>query len=243
MTSYATFSFSLDDERAPQCCLSVASSGSMKVVRDSPNRERFFASLGIESDRVVSVTQTHSQTVHIAETTEDFLHLPEGDGILTVNPRLVPCVTVADCMPIWLYERRTGCFGVLHSGWKGTGIIGEALKCAETAWGARAQDFYVVFGPHIRDCCYTVDEERAAYFTALAGSSCLTLDRERKESGNQWPWRLSLSRANAELCTRAGIPSGHIRDSLECTSCNTKWGSHRRQGAPGFTQMAAFIRR
>jgi hypothetical protein len=44
---------------------------------------------------------------------------------------------VADCLPIFVYDRRGGAFALLHSGWKGTGI------------GA---------------CCYAVDAARAEGF-------------------------------------------------------------------------------
>ena len=51
--------------------------------------------------------------------------------MITKNPSLMPVVTVADCMPLYLYDSVSGVFGVVHSGWKGTGIIGEALNLAK----------------------------------------------------------------------------------------------------------------
>ena len=233
--------FPLEASSGPLCSISLASAGRMKTGRDEANRRTFFTSLGIDPSRLASVSQVHSKTVYAVEDARELAEHPAGDGVITVNPDVVPCVTVADCMPIYLHDPVSGCFGVLHSGWKGTGIVGEALALASRRWGARAEDFYVLLGPHIRECCYTVDAERADYFTRGFGASCVTLDRERERSGSQWPWRLSLAEANRLHCVSVGIPSSRVADSRSCTSCGFEYGSSRREGADSFTHMAAFI--
>lgn len=226
----------------PDAGLTLARAGAMKSARDEENRSRVFASLDIDPAFVISPTQIHSRIVHAVSAPGAWSGYPEGDGVMTRNPALVPCVTVADCMPVYLHDPVTGCFGVLHSGWKGTGIIARALELAASVWGARAADFRVILGPHIGDCCYTVDAERAAYFSQTFGPSCVSADPVRLASGDQWPYRLSLAEANRLLCLSLGIPADHIADTGLCTACGTEFGSNRRQGAGNFTHMAAFIR-
>lgn len=230
------------DPSFPECGITLAASGPMKPEKDDENRARVFRSLGIAAGTVLAVRQIHSRIVHVADTASSFLGFPEGDGILTRNPELVPSVSVADCMPIWLFDPVTGCFGVLHSGWKGTGIVRAALELASDEWDAKPSDFRVILGPHIRQCCYTVDAERAEYFTRAFGPSCVTLDMARKEAGNAWPYRLSLAEANRLVCEASGVLAGNIIDTGECTSCTPAYGSNRREGADHFTHMAAFIR-
>jgi YfiH family protein len=213
----------------------------MKIVRDDENRRRFFSAHSIDPLRVVSASQVHSRTVHVAETASDLAGYPPGDGVITVNRSLVPCVTVADCMPVFLFDPVSGCFGALHSGWKGTGIIGEALAVAGSRWGAKPENFRVILGPHIRDCCYTVDAARADYFAASFGPSCVCPDASRIADGSEWPYRLSLAEANLQHCLSLGIRPDHIADTGDCTSCKDEYGSNRREGADSFTHMVAFL--
>lgn len=225
-----------------ECVITLRNAGPMKGRVNDENRSRVFSGLGIDPLQVASLVQVHSRTVHVANTAVDLADWKDGDGILTANPGVVPCVTVADCMPVWLCHDCAPCFGVLHSGWKGTGIIREALETAGRVWGADPEGFHVILGPHIRSCCYTVDDERAQYFAGQFSPDSVTLDEERMKAGNRWPWRVSLADANRKLCREAGIPADHILDTGLCTACNSEFGSSRREGASSFTHMAALIR-
>lgn len=235
------YSFPNSDDSSPICGITVSLAGPMKAGIDDDNRNRVFRTLGISPDVVIALKQTHSRVVRIATTSSSLPTLSEGDGILTRNKELYPSVTVADCMPIFLFDPVTRCFGVLHSGWRGTGIVQSALELAMDEWDAQFSDFRVILGPHIRSCCYTVDEERARFFTDAYGSSCVSLDDERFALGNAWPYRLSLAEANRQLCISLGVPDANILDTGECTACNTEFGSSRREGPSSFTHMAAFI--
>lgn len=166
--------------------------------------------------------------------------LLRGDGVITTCERFVPVVTVADCVPIYLFDTKTNCFGVVHSGWKGTGIAAEAITLAEKVYGSKPADFAVALGPHIHACCYTVEAERARYFIQNFGADCI-------ERGN----RLSLAEANVISLTKIGVLKENILHINECTCCNPLLGSFRRQAAEldlplqektkHFTAMAAYI--
>ena len=155
------------------------------------------------------------------------------DGIVTDNPLLIPCVTVADCMPVFMCEPKTGVFGVLHSGWKGTGIIREALLLCRKTYGTRNEDFYFMLGPHIRNCCYNVDKERAEYFKANFTPSCISLPSVVKDE--RFPYALSLEEANLSVLKECNVPLNHVSLQGECTCCtrlpdgNYKYGSNRRE--------------
>ena len=96
----------------------------------------------------------------------------EGDGVITSCRSFAPCVTAADCMPVFLWDSGTGVFGICHSGWKGTGIAAEVVSLMSARFGAKPENICVILGPHIHDCCYTVDAERAAYFSREFSPDC-----------------------------------------------------------------------
>jgi len=250
-------------EGAPLCGLTLHSAGSMRFRwnEDNPNREKVFQNFHLLGQRsscsktVVPVQLDHTHIVYDVKKADD-TQGKIGDGIITVNRDLMPSVTVADCMPLYLYEPVTGVFGIVHSGWKGTGIVADAIELAGRNYGAKASDFCVVLGPHIRDCCYIVNEERASWFSANFTPDCV----RPLEAGTEVSWntgggplyRLSLEKANLAALQKAGVPKQNIWVHPACTCCtkNTAgtyiYGSNRREttaaGAPDkFTVQTAFI--
>jgi hypothetical protein len=200
---------------------------------DSRYRARLFAALGVESGLVRCVRQVHSRTVVRIDGTES----PDGpfaeaDGMVTDQADLLLTVTVADCLPIFLADRRTGAFALVHSGWKGTGIALEAIRLMASAYGTRATDLAVTIGPGIGPCCYTVPAERYELFRARFGPRAV----QREPDGGP---RLDLRAANEVLLEREGV--GQVTTIADCTSCNPLLGSFRREGAAAFTRMLAFI--
>jgi YfiH family protein len=241
-------------------CITTRKTGAMRFRRneENPRRDAFFAALGVDFRkdnarefravrglRAVPLELIHSQTVFVVENADEDIGA-RGDGIITSNSALVPVITVADCMPIFLFNPAAACFGVLHSGWKGTGIVREALTLAQKTYGAAAKDFFAVMGPHIQQCCYTVEKERADYFAHTFTPECVT----QKEDG---AYHLSLAEANRHILVEAGVPENHIALCTDCTSCDTRLGSFRREAAEldmpleekmkRFTAMAAFAMR
>lgn len=228
--------------------ISLAAAGDMGLaVRGSdPSFGRFLATLGVDAARVRSVRQVHSRTVIEARPVPALGGLAPGagtrtateaDGIVTRDPGLLLTVTVADCLPIFLVDRASGAFAIVHSGWKGTGIAEEALRLMAGLFGTRPANVSAAIGPGIGPCCYAVPPERLEEFRARFGDRCV-VDATR----------LDLRQANLALLERAGI--GAVSVVEECTACSARLGSFRRQAAgnPGgaggggsFTRMLAFI--
>ncbi len=153
-----------------------------------------------------------------------------GDGMLTAS-EVTLCVTVADCMPIYLYDRRTRVKGLLHSGWKGTGILAHALRILEERFGGRRADLEVVLGPCIGSCCYNVDRERAHLFAALWGRDAVV---ERNTAPH-----LDLRAANEAILSAMGVDTATA--VTDCTSCGGPFGSFRRDGPGRYAHMLAWI--
>jgi polyphenol oxidase len=225
-------SLELSGQGAPAALLSTRSAGSMRYEPGVLNATRvnWLRSVGFDPDSVLALPLVHSRKVYKAGVPADLAGL-EGDGIVTDNPDACAVLTVADCMPIFLFDPDSGAFGILHSGWKGTGILAGACRLMAAEFGTRASRLSVLFGPRVGVCCYPVDEERARLFSDEFGSSAVV-------HGNGQP-RLDLVAANLALADSLGISSVTISDA--CTSCDTELGSYRREGPLEFTRMAAAI--
>lgn len=235
----------------PFCGLSLKNAKSMRFRNNEHNQNRidFFNELQIDVSKVLQPELIHSKEVYDCSILEnDFIAVEsfletskleqkivnvQGDGIITKNQECFPTITVADCVPIWFYEPKTKVYGVVHSGWKGTGIIENALTFAEQKYGAKIKDFRIIIGPHIHSCCYKVDEEREQYFNQnFAKDSC--------KNG-----MLSLEKANLYVLEKIGVEGKNVIVCNNCTNCDTRFGSFRRETGANiekpFTVMSAFI--
>lgn len=224
----------------PAAFLSFASEGDMGygVPQSAANRERFLGGLGLEGSKVLGLALAHSRNVLFPERGDDLPAMARAlggaDGIVLRDRSLAASVTVADCMPIWILDRESGAFGVLHSGWKGTGILGRALRELAARYGSSPSSVAAILGPAIGSCCYAVPEERARDFAAEFGEPCVRLEEDAQGRPS---WRLDLRAANVAVAEAAGL--GYLLSVEACTSCDGRLGSYRRQGERSFTRMLA----
>lgn len=233
--------------------MTLRSAGSMRFRWNEENPLRTKTLSEIACGREIAAVQLdHTKIVYKADSADDVFQ-KIGDGIVTKNKNLMPVVTVADCMPIYFYDSKSGFFGVVHSGWKGTGIAFEALNIAQSEFGAKIENICVALGPHIRNCCYVVNQERADYFRRNFTEDCVRPVSAGEirckgtaalwNSGNGPLFRLSLEMANLALLRKAGICEENIVVAKDCTCCNGIFGSNRRETSSGnsFTVQAAFV--
>jgi polyphenol oxidase len=238
-TNAAVAPLSAPAQRSPaallQAGISLARAGDMSRRRAGPARARLFERLSIDESPVFALTQVHSRRVLVLDgQTPRAIAREEADGMVTTRADAVLTVTVADCLPIFLVDPATGAFGLVHSGWKGTGIVGAALEAMTAAFGTDPRDVSVTLGPGIGPCCYRVSEERARSFAEEFGGSAVA----RGADGTP---RLDLRIANVTLLQAARVREIAVVE--DCTCCTPFLSSFRRQGADAFTLMLAFIRR
>ena len=212
--------------------LSIKNAGDMGLSQGK-RWKKFLLGMGIDPSRAVNLKQVHSRRIVIAGNQtnggkEDLPFpqhkLPEGDGLLTVEKKAVLCVRVADCMPIYLFDRESGAFGLLHSGWKGTGIAGEAVRLMKARFGSDPSNLAVILGPCIGPCCYFVEEERYRLFKEHFGEKAVRSFRGQ--------FALNLHMANITLLGGLGIDN--ITSVRNCSSCDSRLSSYRRDAAGGF---------
>lgn len=261
------------DEKFPRWGMTLLRAGTMRFRwnEENLNREKIFSEIltayhsesGEESSKSVILSEAkqarqnnkkvvpleliHSKIVVDAESENDTKNV-QADGIITRNPDLIPTITIADCVPIFLLDTKTRAFGIFHSGWKGTGIAGIGIQKMREIFGSKPEDISAAIGPHIQKCCYCIDEERAKYFKENFGEKCISKIGDcQVKSGNgkfgnssdftKFPYSLSLTEANLFVLKNAGIKEENIVVATDCTCCSkfsngkNVFGSFRRQAA------------
>ena len=217
--------------------ISLARAGNMALShrRDLPWRTGLFSLLGLQEERVFGLRQVHSQKVVVVDQQQpEALAAEEADGMVTDRADVVLSATVADCLPIFLRDTSSGAFGLVHSGWKGTGIVVNALRAMHDRYGTLASNVAATIGPGIGPCCYRVPEERAVLFSRQFGTEAVV----RSQDGTP---RLDLRMANVTLLQAAGLKIVTVVE--DCTSCSEALGSFRRQGPAGYSLMLSCIGR
>jgi YfiH family protein len=227
---FASFPFMADGIPITEisCGISSIFAGDMKYEKENQNRRVLFAALGLASVNVYGLEQIHSRFV--LEISDKNPPLAEADGMVTQDKDIVLSVTTADCLPVYLYDTKSGAFGIVHSGWKGTGIVINAVNLMKKTWGTNPCGIAAVIGPCIDSCCYKVDETRAEAFKKDIGEEGV-----KKTDGSFY---LDLKKANVSLLKDACI--NNIAVCRECTFCDKRLGSFRREGSQ-FTHMAALV--
>jgi YfiH family protein len=227
------------------CALSARSAGNMDVW-ETERRNAFLQQIGVDPAKTYACSQTHSRNVAVADCGHSGGHpariLYDADGLASGADSgansVYLSVTVADCLPVYMFDAESGAFSVVHSGWKGTGIVLNALKSmnAET----HPETVCAVLGPCICGDCYHVDEDRRRVFEAQFGHEANDSSAEYPLGGVVKGDCLDLKAVNAALLANAGVRN--IAYCENCTFTDERLGSFRREGE-NFTKMMAVIGR
>ncbi|HHT17240.1 MAG TPA: peptidoglycan editing factor PgeF [Papillibacter sp.] len=200
------------------------------------NYARVSCAVGFEADRFVFSRQVHGDTVRPC-TAVDALP-PEGDvpyeadGLIT-NEKNVPLViSVADCVPILLYDPVRGAVGAVHAGWRGTvqDIAAKAVRRLAAEYGSRPEDIRAALGPSISLCCFETGPEVAKAVSALLGPRGAEFALPRGDK-----YMVDLKGINAHRLEDAGLSPENIDISHLCTSCRceTFWSHRKTKGKRG----------
>jgi len=173
---------------------------------------------------LVTMNQTHSDRVIRVDRPGEI----EADGCFTSEFRLALSLRVADCVPIFIWDKDSGVVGLAHAGWRGT-LAKIALRFAEKVekeTGIPSYRLYYSLGPSIGKCCYEVSEDVLNEFRETWPEANRFFSR--KKDG----FYLDLRAANCFLLSSVGAVEGASLDI--CTHCNSKrFYSHRREHGAG----------
>src|SRR6266852_4515116 len=127
------------------------------------NRLKFFDMLNIREDRIAFQRQTHSD--HVKTVTAPGVY-DDCDALVTSGRDVFLAVSVADCVPIFLFDPETTTVAAVHSGWRGSKsqILRTAVATMIDQFGALSEHIIGYIGPSAGVCCYEVGDEVASQF-------------------------------------------------------------------------------
>ena len=171
----------------------------------------------------------------------------DADGFVgPAMPGRLFCVTVADCVPVYLLTPEGAAFALLHAGWRGAagGILPVAIERLCRAEGVESTDLRVHLGPAICAECYVVGQEVPDGFD-LSPADREAVVRPVDPADSAGSVRFDLRGALACQARLAGVDLSKITVSASCTRCGAADGlfSHRGGGDSAGRMIAWLGRR
>ena len=179
-----------------------------ELVRE--NRARVAIAAGFDPDAIRLARQIHGADL-VEVSSHDPVVAGEADVIATREPGVVIGILTADCTPVVVAgEDRVA---IAHAGWRGlvAGAVEVAIRWVGEPYGAWV-------GPTIGSCCYEVGPEVIRAF-------------EEKGLPVAAPDRVSPGDAAVFALERSGVTN--VAASSDCTSCDPRYFSYRRDGLTG----------
>lgn len=190
------------------------------------NQRRFLNHLGIRVEDLAIPKQVHGDIV--------LRVLKPGvyencDALITNEKNVFLRITVADCLPIFLFDPVSQSVAAVHAGWRGCihQIVQKTIIRMTKEFSAKLGAMRVYIGPSARSCCYEVGDEVAGQF-----------DQRFLIQKTQGRPHLDMLGFTLTLLTDAGIEHSCIEISPHCTICTPSlFHSYRRDGAKSGRMM------
>ena len=188
-------------------------------------------SLGVPRTAIITVTQVHGSDSVVVEHDRPDTHV-QADALLTNSPNWILGVKLADCCGVLLHDPVHHAIAAIHSGWRGTAqnIVAKVLTKMQAVYGTQPADLMAWLSPCASGSRYHVRED----VVAVLGEFCTPTDDQTSL------WTFDNHQAITTQLVRAGVPSASIQRDPACTMVDTRWHSHRRDGAKA-GRMLAFI--
>ncbi len=185
------------------------------IVRE--NRKLFFENLGLTTENAAYQKQVHGDNISFV-TKGGFAG--ESDAMITDKSGIGLAISIADCVPILLYEPEKKVIAGVHSGWRGTEkkILLKTLKKLEE-YGCSLENLVAYVGPYISRNIYEVGKEVADLFEKK-----YLHKRENK-------FFLDVAAVNLDILLNSGVKKNNIQVSQLCTYAKKDiLHSYRRDG-------------
>ncbi|RPI59526.1 MAG: peptidoglycan editing factor PgeF, partial [Ignavibacteriales bacterium] len=168
------------------------------------NRKEFFEAIGLTIETVGYQRQIHSDIVQLIGCGGDN---GASDALITSKKNLGLAIAVADCTPIFIYDKKNKVISAVHSGWQGTEskILLKTLVKLQKEFSSKPGNMIVYIGPSISQINYEVGKEVAEKFDQTFV----------KSKGDKY--LLDVSGINYQILLDFEIPQNQIQKSELCS--------------------------
>lgn len=180
--------------------------------------EDFCKKKHLDSRSLIRMEQVHGAQIQQVTESDRGKNFQGVDCLLVCGKDIATCVSlvvkVADCIPLVFIDETQAMYALAHVGWKGTlsGLPGTVLEYM-VRLGSQAKNIHINIGPHIQNCCYSIDLERVFLFR-----------KKWKGKGiiqRNGVFYLDLAEIIAVDLLTAGIEKMNLTRESICTSCRS----------------------
>jgi YfiH family protein len=209
--------------------------------RVAENHARFARAVGYSADALYETSQIHGCAVCSVSAGDDpkLLRAREADALVASAGGAAVGVRIADCVPVLLVDAGSGSVAAIHAGWRGMvrGVVEAATETLLAAGGGPPAALSAAIFPHIRRCCFEVDDDVAEDLLAHSPDPDV-VDHSRHKP------HVDLSAIVSAKLEALGVPTARIDRVPGCTRCEPeRFFSYRRDGQRSGRHLAAIVSR
>lgn len=210
--------------------ISEKEDGSMKD--SSENRLSFFKKIGLDDKIIISAGLVHGDKVLVVDDFYNNQSVEGYDALITSRDDILLTITIADCLPIYFYDKNKKIIALAHAGWRGviSNIASRVIEVFVNNYKSSPDDIDIFVGPHIRNCHFEIQKDILDKFNESA-----LLRKNNKIL-------VDLSKVVKNQLIELGVNKNNINISDECTHClENKYFSYRRDRLQGLKTMVAYL--
>lgn len=202
-------------------------------MKNSPeNRLLFFKNHHLDTKIIISAGLIHKDKVVVISKTDKHSFISNCDALITNQNNCLLTITVADCLPIYFYDKNKKVIALAHAGWRGvtSKIVTKVIEAFTNHYDSDINDIEVFIGPHIKDCHFEIKDNILSQFE----TSGLVIRNSKTY--------VNLSKIVKNQLLQLKINSKSINISEECTYClSDKYFSFRKGAPKELDTMIAYI--
>lgn len=129
------------------------------------NRKIFFGKIGVDIKCAMTIWLEHSDKVvkareeWLGKTILNETDPPKADAVITDKKNCFLVLTIADCVPVIIYDQIKKVIGLIHAGWRGVDkkIVTKTIQELGKKYNSNLKDLIIGIGPCIGKDSYVKD--------------------------------------------------------------------------------------